>query len=69
MRRHLKGALHHSSNDNSKACNPRPDWLVGGKCEALGPMEILVIVAMCLFPLIVVGLVVFFILRARRPAK
>jgi len=36
---------------------------------SVGPMEILVIVAMCLFPLIVVGLVVFFILRARRPAK
>jgi nitrate reductase NapE component len=32
-------------------------------------MEILVIVAMCLFPLIVVGLVVFFILWALRPAK
>jgi len=36
---------------------------------SIGPMEILVIVAMCLFPLIVIGLVVFFIQWVRRRPK
>jgi hypothetical protein len=36
---------------------------------SIGPMEILVILAMCLIPLAVVGLVVFFILWLRGRPK
>ena len=36
---------------------------------SIGPMEILVIVAMCLLPLALVGLVAFFILRLRGRPK
>lgn len=36
---------------------------------SIGPMEFLVIVAMCLVPLAVVGLVAFFFLRLRGRPK